>query len=306
MPLVLTAAQIAYPRRPITVIVPFPAGGTTDRSVRALTRIAAPDLGQLFVIENRPGASTLLAAHALVRARSDGYTIGVVPLALNRLKALGKTTLDVANDFSFIARIAGQTHGIVVRSDSPYQALGDVVRAAHYQPGQLTYATSGVASHTHVAVEDFASRAGIELRHIPFKGGVESLTALRAGLIDFLAESPVWLADVDAARCRLLSTWNEQRVARFPTVPTMKELGYPLAFEGSIGLGGPVGIALPVLERLRQVFRQAILSREFADECDALLAPVLYLDGDAFRAFSKENFGQELELVRRLGGKLLG
>ncbi|MES2960651.1 MAG: tripartite tricarboxylate transporter substrate binding protein [Pseudomonadota bacterium] len=294
-----------YPSRPIRVIVPFPAGGTTDRTVRALTQLAAGAMGQSFVIENKPGGSTLIAAQALMRAKSDGYTIGIVPMTLNRLRALGKTQIDAANDFSFIARVVGQTHGLVARSDRSYRSVADIVAAAKERPGHITYATSGVASITHAAMEDFADRASIQLRHVPFKGGPESLHALLGGEVDLMAESPIWASEVDSGRCRLLAIWNEQRLARYPSVPTMKELGHPLVFDGTVGLGGPAGIKDPMLARLRQVFKQAIQSTEFEAECDKLLAPVLYLDGDGFRRYALENLIQERALVQRLKFKLM-
>jgi len=293
-----------YPVRPITVIVPFPAGGTTDRTVRALTQLATGAMGQSFVIENKPGASTLIAAQALARARPDGYTIGIVPMTLNRLRALGKTAIDTAKDFSFIARMVGQTHGLVARSDSPYRSVADIVGAAKAMPGTITYATSGVASITHTAMVDFADRSAIELRHVPFKGGAESLRALLGGEVDLVVESPLWMADVDSGRCRLLAIWNDQRLARYPTVPTMKELGYPLVFDGTVGLGGPAGIKEPALAKLRMVFRQAILSPEFQAECDKMLAPVMYLDAEDFRRYAQENLVQERTLVQRLKSKL--
>jgi tripartite-type tricarboxylate transporter receptor subunit TctC len=162
-----------------------------------------------------------------------------------------------------------------------------------------------VASITHVAVEDFAERAGIRLRHVPFKGGTESLRALLGGDIDLLAESPLWAGDVDMGRCRLLAIWSNQRVARYPAVPTMKELGNPLLFDGTIGLGGPVGIDVHALATLRRVFGHTILSPEFKAECDKILAPVMYLDGEDFRRYAKEDFDQERSLVARLKSRLM-
>jgi tripartite-type tricarboxylate transporter receptor subunit TctC len=298
-------ADQGYPSRPISVIVPFPAGGTTDRAVRSLTHLATGAMGQSFVIENKPGGSTLIAAQALARARSDGYTIGIVPMNLNRLRALGKTQIDAAKDFSFIARMVGQTHGFVARSDSPYLSVDDIVDVAKRRPNHITYGTSGVASITHVAVEDFADRASIQLRHVPFKGGTESLRALLGGEIDLVAESPIWTSEIDSGRCRLLAIWNEQRLARYPSVPTMKEMGHPLVFDGTVGLGGPAGMEEPILTRLRAVFKQAILSPEFAAECDKFLAPIRYLDGDDFQRYAQENLNQEKTLVLRLGSKLM-
>jgi len=293
-------AERGFPSRPVSVIVPFPAGGTTDTLVRALTRLAAPALGRLFVLDNKPGGGTLIAAQALARARPDGHTIGVVPMSINRLRVLGRTTLDVTRDFSFIARLAGQTHGLVARADSELRSIEEVVRTARERPGELTYGSSGVASITHVAMTDFAQRAGIQLRHIPFKGGTESLRALRGGLIDLMAESPLWLADVMAGHCRLLATWNEQRLARFPMVPTMAELGHPQVFEALVGLGGPAGMAPAVLSRLREVFQPVIQGASFQAECERLLAMVRYLDGEAFRAYALANLHDERETLRRL------
>jgi tripartite-type tricarboxylate transporter receptor subunit TctC len=298
------SASSDYPVRAITVIVPFPAGGTTDALMRTLLRLVAQATGHGFAVENRPGASTLLAAQALKRAAPDGYTIGVLPMILNRLRALGRTDIDVANDFSFIARVVGQTHGLVVRSRSPYLDVEGVIAAAKRQPGALSYGTSGVASTTHVAVEDFAQRSGIHLRHIPFKGGTESFRALLAGDVALLAEAPIWADAVDSGRCRLLATWNEHRVPRYPTTPTMSELGHPTVFDGTVGLGAPAGIDFAIMMKLGAVFRQAILSGDFKAACDKLLAPVRYLDSDGFRNYAVNNFTHEKALAERLKFRL--
>lgn len=298
------AEQVSFPKRPVTVIVPFPAGGTTDYIVRVLSQRISKAVGQAFVVDNRPGASTLIAAHLLARAHPDGYTIGVVPMLLNRLRALGRTSLDPVRDFSLIARVAGQTHGLVVRADSAHRSVSDIVRAARERPGEITYGTSGVASLTHGAMEDFSDMAGIQLKHIPYRGGTDSLRALMGGEVDLLAESPLWAAEVDSGRARLLTIWSAARADRFPRVPTMTEQGYTTVIDGAIGMGGPPGIDPQVLERLRQIFRAQILSAPFKAECARLLAPVLHLDGDAFQQYAQQNALQEGALVQRLGTRL--
>lgn len=294
------------PTRPIQVIVPFPAGGTTDHLMRALAGLAEAELGQPLVVHNRPGGSTLIAARSLAHAPPDGSTIGVVPLMLNRLRALGRSELDVVRDFSLIACAASQCHGLVARTDTPHRTLADVVQAARRRPGAITYGTSGVASHTHVAMEDLAFRAGIEIRHIPYRGGVQSLKALLAGEVDLIAESPLWQAAVDAGRCRLLAALDERRMPRYPRVPTFGEQGYPVSVDGSIGLGGPPGLPAPIRRRLGEVFHRAILSPAFDAACRQVSAQVLYLDGEAFAAHARQNDALEVQRVRRLGHRLSG
>lgn len=294
-----------YPSRPITFIVPFPAGGPTDRIIRALTTRAGKVPGWTFVVESRPGGSTTIAAQALANAKPDGYTIGIVPLTLNRLNELGKTKLDVLKDFTLIARVVGQTHGIVVRADSPFRSVADVVKAANAKPDRVTYGTSGLASHTHVAMEDFSRTAGVKLTHIPFKGGTESLKSVLAGEIDLMTDAALWAPMVDAGKLRLLATWGESRTARYPDVPTMKELGYNLVMTAPFGIGGPAGLDAQAMQKLRSVLREAIQSAEFREECDHILAPVMYQDADDFRRYAQENRAVEKALVNRIGLKVL-
>jgi tripartite-type tricarboxylate transporter receptor subunit TctC len=303
--LTLAAGEEGYPSRPITFFVPFPAGGPTDRIIRAMTTQASKRLGQAFVIESKPGGSTTIAAQALANAKPDGYTLGVVPMLMNRLNALGRTKIDVLKDFSFIARAVGQTHGLVVRADSPFKSVADIVRAAKEKPGQITYGTAGVLSNTHVAMEDLSRTVGARLNHIPFKGGTESLKALIGGEIDLMADSAGWVPMVDAGKARLLATWGESRSARYPNVPTMKELGYHLVMMAPFGVGAPAGVDAQTLAKLRGAFREAIQSPEFREECDRVLAPVMYMDADEFRRFAEENRTLERDLVARLNLKAL-
>jgi tripartite-type tricarboxylate transporter receptor subunit TctC len=294
-------AVAAYPSRPISFIVPFPPGGPTDRLVRALTLETGKALAATIVVINRPGGSTIVAAQALALAKPDGYTIGIVPVSVNRHRLLNRTTLDVAKDFTLLAGVAGQTFGLVVRASSPLTSVAEVVAFAKARPETVRYGTSGIASHTHVAMEHFCALAGIRLAHIPFKGGIETTAALLAGEIELLAEAAVWLPYVEAGRLRVIATWTERRVPRLPNVPTMQELGYSLVMTAPFGVGGPAGLEPQVISVLAPALKQAVLSSSFKSACDQVLAPVLYQDAHDFRRYVEENYAWEAGMVVSLG-----
>ena len=293
------SADPGYPSKPITLLIPFPPGGSTDRLLRVLAAVAGTAIGQPFVIESKPGGSTMIAAQLLARAKPDGYTIGVLPLSMNRLRLLGKTTLEL-KDFTPLARVGGQTFGIVVKADSPLKSIADVVRLAKEKPGAVSYGTAGIASHTHVGMEDFSLMAGVKLNHIPFKGSSETANALLGDQIDLLVEAASWAPIVESGKMRVLAVWTEQRVASFPNVPTMKELGYDLVMTAPFGLGAPAGLDPQVSLKLREALKKAILSNEFKTEADKILTPVMYQDADEFLKFGQANFAVEKAMVERI------
>jgi tripartite-type tricarboxylate transporter receptor subunit TctC len=203
------AAPDTYPSRPITFIVPWPAGGSSDVTMRALVSIVSPILGQPMPVENRAGGSGMIGAKALASAKPDGYTIGQIPLSVTRFSQLGTVQIDPLKDFTYIARTTGQTFGIAAQTDSRFKSISDVVAYAKANPGKITYSTAGVAGQTHVGMEEFAQAAGIEMTHIPYKGGADALLALLGGHVDLLADSSSWVPHVQQGKLRLLATWNE-------------------------------------------------------------------------------------------------
>lgn len=293
-------AADAYPSRPITFICPWPPGGTADATMRALVAVAGRLLGQPIVFENKAGAAGMLGTKALLAARPDGYTIGQIPLSVNRFAQLGTIAIDPQKDITFIARAVGQTFGIAVRADSPLQTIADVVARAKDKPDALTYATSGIAGQTHIGMESFASAAGIRLNHVPFKGGAEALQAVLGGHVEMLADSSSWAPHVEQGRLRLLATWGEQRLPRFPAVPTLKELGLKVVMNAPNGIGAPRGLEPEVVAKLREAFRVAILSPEYKQACDKLDMVVMYQDADEYRRFVAENWEEERQIIERM------
>ena len=164
-----------WPERSITFICPWPAGGTADQSMRALCSVAARVLGQSIAVENKVGASGMIGAKALASAKPDGYTIGQIPISVTRFSQLGTLQADPRKDYTYIARTSGQTFGIAVPANSRFKTLQDLVAAAKAKPGSITYAHAGVGGATHVGMEEFASVAGIQFNHVPYKGGSEAL-----------------------------------------------------------------------------------------------------------------------------------
>ena len=289
-----------WPERSITFICPWPAGGTAGQSMRALCSVAARVLGQSIAVENKVGASGMIGAMALASAKPDGYTIGQIPISVTRFSQLGTLAADPRKDFTYIARTSGQTFGIAVPANSPFKTLKDFVAHAKANPGKVTYAHAGVGGATHVGMEEFASAAGIQFNHVPYKGGSEALQGVLGGHVDALADSSSWAPHVEAGKLRLLATWGELRTARFKDVPTLRELGYDVVVDAPNGIGAPKGLDPAVAAKLRDAFRQAANSPEFKAVIDKLDAPLLYLDGPDYEKYVHTVYQKETVLIDKL------
>ncbi len=289
-----------WPERSITFICPWPAGGTADQSMRALCSVAARVLGQSIAVENKVGASGMIGAKALASAKPDGYTIGQIPISVTRFSQLGTLAADPRKDFTYIARTSGQTFGIAVPANSPFKTLKDFVAHAKANPGKVSYAHAGVGGATHVGMEEFASVAGIQFNHVPYKGGSEALQGVLGGHVDALADSSSWAPHVEAGKLRLLATWGELRTARFKDVPTLRELGYDVVVDAPNGIGAPKGLDPAIAAKLRDAFKQAVASAEFKSVIDKLDAPLLYLDGPDYEKYVNTVYQKETVLIDKL------
>lgn len=293
-------AEAGYPNRPITFICPWPAGGTADATMRVLTRVASGLLGQLIVFENRSGASGMIGARAIATAQPDGYTIGQLPISITRFSQLGTVNFDPLKNFTYIARTSGQTFGMVVRAESPYKTLADLVAAAKANPGKISYATAGIAGATHVGMEEFCLAAGIKMNHVPYKGGGPALMDTLAGMVDVLADSSSWAPHVSQGKMRLLATWGEQRPARFKNAPTLKNAGYDVVVDAPNGIGGPAGLPPQIVAKLSEVFHKAVMSPQFKEACDKIDAPLMYLNGEQYRQYVLSQYVRDKRLIEKL------
>jgi tripartite-type tricarboxylate transporter receptor subunit TctC len=294
------AADSNYPERPITFICPWPPGGTTDQSMRAICQVASGVLKQPIAVDNRAGAAGMIGAKALATARPDGYTIGQIPISVTRFSQLGTLQADPRKDFTYLARTSGQTFGIAVLPDSKFKTLNEMVAYAKGNPGKVTYAHAGVGGATHVGMEEFALAAGIQLNAIAYKGGAQALSDTLGGQVDMLADSSSWAPHVEAGKLRLLATWGEQRTPRFKDTPTLKELGFKVVVDAPNGIGAPGGLDPAVEKKLRDAFRFAVNSSEFKAVADKIDAPVMYLDGPDYQKYVQVMYDRETQLIQRL------
>ena len=242
----------------------------------------------------------MIGSKALASAKPDGYTIGQIPISVTRFSQLGTLQADPRKDYTYIARTSGQTFGIAVPANSRFKTLQDLVAAAKAKPGSITYAHAGVGGATHVGMEEFAAAAGIQLSHVPYKGGAEALQGVLGGHVDALADSSSWAPHVEAGKLRLLATWGEQRTPRFKDVPTLKDLGYNVVVDAPNGIGAPKGLPPAVEAKLRDAFRQAVASPEFKSVADRLDAPLLYLDGPDYARYVNTVYQKEAVLIDKL------
>lgn len=295
-------AQPDFPSRPVTLIVPWPPGGATDGVLRALSAAASKHLGQPIVILNRPGAAGTVGPTSMAAtAKPDGYTISQVALSLLRMPYFENVSYDPIEDFTYIMGLSGYTTGIVVRSDAPWQNWEELVKYARANPGKLSYASAGVGSSTHMAMEEIARSAGFQMLHVPLKGAAESLAALQGGHIDVMADATAWGPFVDAGKFRLLVTWGENRTKRWPTVPTLREVGIDLVANAPYGLIGPKGMPPQVVATLHDAFRKALKDPEYLVVAARYDQEEFYRSPKEFTQWAKDQYAQQGKLIKELG-----
>jgi tripartite-type tricarboxylate transporter receptor subunit TctC len=301
----VNAGAQSYPTRPVTFIVPWPPGGSTDIVMRSLATLGEKHLGQRIVIENKPGVSGTLGAQALAQgARPDGYTIAQMPITVFRLPHMMKTNFDPLQDFTWIIHLTGYTFGVVVRADSQWKTWADVIAYAKANPGKLTYATPGNGTSLHITMENIAQRDGIKWTQVPYKGYAEGATALLGGHVDMHSDSTGWAEQVNSGRLRLLNTWGATRTKRWPQVPTLKELGYPIVSNSPYGLAGPKGMDPAVTRALHDAFKKALEDPEFQKMLEKYDQDSYYLDSAAYAALAKKTFEEERVAIERLALKM--
>lgn len=289
-----------FPTKPVTLICPWPAGGTTDQYLRAVAQLAGKYLGQAVVVENKPGASGTLGAQALVGAKADGYTVTQIPLTVFRLPHMQKTQFD-PKDFTYIIGLSGYTFGIIVRPELPWSTFQDFIAAGKATPDKITYGTPGTGTSPHLLVEDLQQKTGARFQHVPFKGNAEGMNAFLGGHIDAVSDSSGWGPQVDAGKARLLVTFGEQRTKRWPNVPTAKELGIDLVYPSPFGLAGPKGMDPKVVAILHDAFKKAIDDPEHQKILDKLDQVLWYRNTADYSRVAMESIEAERQTAQRLG-----
>ena len=291
----------AFPSRPIKLICPWPAGGSTDIVMRAFAESAGKALGGQMIVENRPGAGGTLGAVELVNAKPDGYTLSQLPLGIFRLPHMQKVQFDPMKDLTYVACLTGYTFGMVVRADSPIKTMQEFVDYAKANPGKLSYGSTGAGTTPHLVVEQFARRANIKLQHIPFKGNADGMQAVLGGHVMAHSDATGWGPHVDAGRCRLLATYGSKRTKRWPDVPTLLELGYQTVSDSPFGIGAPAGMDPALTKRLQDAFSKSLQDPAVIAVLDKYDQPVIYLDSAGYTKFARETFEAERETITSLG-----
>jgi tripartite-type tricarboxylate transporter receptor subunit TctC len=297
----LVRAQ-AYPARPIRLICPWPAGGSTDAVIRSLAVSASRNLGDTtIIVDNKPGAGGMLGANELVNAKPDGYTLSQVPFGAFRFPHMQKTAYDPLKDFTWIVCLTGYTFGLVVPADSPFKSIKDLVDFAKKNPDQVTYGSTGTGTSPHLAVEEFATTAGIQLRHVPFKGNADNMQAVLGGHVMAATDATGWGPHVDAGKLRLLATYGSQRTKRWPNVPTLNELGYKTVSDSPFGVCGPKGMDAAVVKTIHDAFRKTLEDPAVLATFEKYDQTVIYKDTAAYTQYARETFVAEKATIERLG-----
>src|SRR5574343_557911 len=294
-------AQANYPAKPIKLICPWPAGGSSDIVMRALGESASKALGVQVVVENKPGASGMLGLNELVKAAPDGYTLSQLTIGVARMPHMQKMQFDPLRDFTYIACLTGYTFGIVVKADSPFKTVKDLVDYAKANPGKFSYGSTGNGTTPHLAVEEFASKAGIQLTHVPFKGSADGLQALLGGHINAHSDATGWAPHVDSGALRLLATYGSKRTKRWPKVPTLNELGYDTVSDSPFGIGGPRGMDPAIVRKLQDAFKKTLSDPAVLAAFEKYDQPVIYMDSEAYTNFILASYVKEKRTIERLG-----
>lgn len=263
-PFTAALAQTPWPQRPVRLLVGFAPGGGSDFVARALAQDMAEYLGQPLIVDNRPGAGGAIASRAVATADADGYTLllgSAANFVINPV-LMSNLPYDAEKDFAPVGSVARFGYVLLARKGLPYTSVADVIAHAKQKPGELTIGSAGNGSNTHLAAAAFQRAAGIQLRHVPYKGTTPALTDLAGGTIDLLFDSvPTVLGQIKSGALRALATTGRAREAVLPDLPTMAEAGLPsFAASNWFAVFAPARTPTDVVARMNAAMQKALAS----------------------------------------------
>ena len=297
----LGAQAQSFPVKPIKLVIAFPAGGPTDITMRVLADNASKILGQPVVVENKPGAGGTLPAQALQGTSADGYTLAQIPLGVFRLPYTTKINWDPVKDINYVLNVTGYAFGVVVPTDSPIKSWTHFVAWAKANPGKLTYGSTGTMTSPHLTMELVAQKAGLQLTHVPYKGSADLMQAVLGGHIMAASDSTGFAPQVEAGKLRVLNTWGDKRLDKFPDAPTLKELGYDIVQNSPFGIGAPRDTPPAVVKRLHDAFKTAMEQPAYLDALKRYDMVPIYMNSAQYKKFAQDTFTREKALIEKLG-----
>jgi tripartite-type tricarboxylate transporter receptor subunit TctC len=299
---VLPAMAQDFPSRPISLICPWPAGGSTDTHLRRFAELAGKRLGQPIVIENRPGAGGTVGPGSVAQtAKPDGYTLTQMHMGTLRIPHTQKLAWDPVRDFTYIIGLSGYTFGVVVKSDSPFKTFRDLLDYAKANPGKMSYGSTGTGTSPHLLMEEVSAKTGVQFLHVPYKGNADSTQALLGGHVMAQSDSSGWGRFVDAGQFRLLVTFGTRRTKRWPNVPTATDLGFDVVYGSPYGVAGPRGMDAHVVKILHDNFKKVLDDPEHQKVLDQLDQELWYRSSEDYATYASETFRNERALIERLG-----
>lgn len=300
-------AQDQYPSRTVTIVVPFPPGGSADMAARPLAAMLTDKLGRNVVVENKGGAGGGVGHAYVARSEPDGYTLlmalpslAVIPEA-NRL--LGQPVQYEFDQFVPIARVFADPVILTVKKSSPWKTLDDFVKAVRQEPGKIPYASSGKFGTVHLAMEMFLNSAGLKMQHVPYQGGAPAFNALLSGQVAVVPTlESIAKGHLENGELRVLAQWGTQRLPNFRDAPTLQEAGYKdVVYVLWAGLFAPRGTPQGAQKLLRDAIRTYMTEPAVQQRFIKLGSQPGYLDGPEFAAYLKDDTERLLNVVRKVG-----
>jgi tripartite-type tricarboxylate transporter receptor subunit TctC len=290
------AAEERYPARPVRLVVPFSAGGPTDILGRLYAEKLTAHWGQQVIVDSRPGASGTLGANIVANATPDGYTVlfgSTSTFAVNQV-VLKDIPYDIVRDFHFIGLASNGPHVLMVRAGFPAKTAKELIALAKKTPGKIRYGSAGTGTIIHMTVELFRLHTGIDIQHVPYKGGGPSVIALLGGEVDLVINDlSVILPHVKSGKGIALAVSNPQRLAPIPDVPTFAEIGYPEIVASTwFGVAVPAKTPRAVIARLTDAHRAVVARPDYKERLDTLAMEPLILTPQQTQAFLKREIAK--------------
>ena len=295
------AQNAAYPSKPVKVVVGYAAGGAVDVVARTIGQSLQTSLGQAFVVENKPGAGTNIAVKTVITAEPDGYTLMMAANALAANMSLYQPQpFDAEKDLVAVSLIGRVPVVIAANANAPFANVKQLIEAAKGKPNSIAYGTPGNGSTPHMAIELFARAAGIDLQHIPYRGGSPAITDTIGGQLPLVAVNALEvLPHVRSGKLKVLGVLSPNRSANFPDVPTMSESGFP-GFEASVwyGLVAPAATPKPIVAKLHAEVQKALQTKEVRERMSAVGGEVVPGSAEMFTQLIRSERVRYDKLVR--------